>query len=184
MIEDVVGGGTIVRADLANAIFDGVALDELPPYVLAGKNSNGGYVVLKTATVTEAVEATGVSVKVAKNHLFGVGDFICGSALTGKSDKITAIDKSNADYDTLTIEAAIGAIAKDAVIVSVNAKAAAGSAAAKMDLNTLAITMAKVDLTVANQSVGLMVRGIINTANMPFPVDTTLKAKLPLVRFE
>ena len=184
MLKDVVGGGTIIRADLANAIFDGVALDELPPYVLAGKNSNGGYVVLKTATVTEDVESDGVSIKVAKNHLFGVGDFICGSALSGKSDKITAIDKSNDDYDTLTIEAAVGAISEDDVIVSVNAKAAAGSAAAKMDLNTLAITVAKVDLTKANQSCGLMVRGTINEANMPFSLDATLKAKLPFVRFE
>ena len=184
MLEDVVGGGTITRTDLKNAIFGGFALDELPPYVLAGKETNGAYVVLKTATIHTAVEETDTTIKVAKNHLFGIGDFVCDSALSGKSDKIIAIDKSNDDYDTLTIEDTIGAIAQDKVIVSVKEKAVAGSATTKMNLNKLAITVAKVDLTKANQSCGLMVRGTINEANMPFPLDATLKAKFPLVRFE
>ena len=38
MLEDVVGGGTIVRADLRTAIFDGMPLDELPPYCVVGKD--------------------------------------------------------------------------------------------------------------------------------------------------
>lgn len=49
MLEDVVGGGTIVRADLRTAIFDGMPLDELPPYCVVGKDENGGYRVIKTA---------------------------------------------------------------------------------------------------------------------------------------
>ena len=81
MLEDVVGGGTIVRADLRTAIFDGMPsdlrtalfdgqpLDELPPFCVVGKDSNGAYHVVKTAKVTEAVEATGKVIKVAKNHL-------------------------------------------------------------------------------------------------------------------
>ena len=43
--------------------------------------------------------------------------------------------------------------------------------------------MAKVDLTVANQSCGLMVRGTIEEQNMPFPLDADLKKLMPLIRF-
>ncbi len=184
MLEDVVGGGTIARSDLRTALFDGQPLDELPPFCVVGKDSNGAYHVVKTAKVTEAVEATGKVIKVAKNHLFAIGDFVtAGGSFTGASDKITAIDKSNVGYDLLTIEAAIGEIALPAILVAVKAKAAAGSAVPTVDTSDLVITMAKVDLTVANQSCGLMVRGTIQEDNMPFVVDANLKKLMPLIRF-
>jgi hypothetical protein len=47
----------------------------------------------------------------------------------------------------------------------------------------LVITLSKVDLTVANQSCGLMVRGTISEGNMPFPIDAGLKALMSLIRF-
>ena len=111
IIEDVIGGGTIDRRDLQNALFNGKALDELPPIVIVVKDPETGlYHVLKTALVSEAAAADATAYKVAKNHLFGVGDFVTiGGALTGASDKITAIDKSNAEFDTITLEATIGA---------------------------------------------------------------------------
>lgn len=184
MLEDVVGGGTIARADLRKALFDGQPLDELPPYCIVGRDENGGWHVIKTARVTEAVAEAGKVVKVDKSHLFAVGDFVtAGGSFSGASDKITAIDKSNADYDSITLEAAIGAIAKDAVLVAVKAKAAAGSAEATVDTSEVVITMAKVDLTVANQSCGLMVRGTVKEGNMPFPLDADLKKLMPLIRF-
>ena len=98
IIEDVIGGGTIDRRDLRNALFNGKALDELPPIVIVVKDPETGlYHVLKTATVSEAAAADATAYKVAKNHLLGVGDFVTiGGALTGASDKITAIDKSTA----------------------------------------------------------------------------------------
>ena len=62
----------------------------------------------------KVIEASGTTVKVAKNSLAYVGMFL-GSGEKGA--KVTAIDKSNAGYDELTIEAAFGgAIAKDAVL--------------------------------------------------------------------
>lgn len=184
MLEDVIGGGTIARTDLRTALFDNQPLDELPPYCIVGRDTNGGWHVIKTAKVTEAVAEAGKVVKVSKNHLFAVGDFVtAGGAFTGASDKITAIDKSNASYDSITLEAAIGEVAKDAVLVAVKAKANAGSAVATVDTSEVVITMAKVDLTVANQSCGLMVRGTIEEKNMPFPLDADLKKLMPLIRF-
>ena len=184
MLEDVVGGGTIVRADLRTAIFDGMPLDELPPYCVVGKDENGGYRVIKTALVTEALEAEGTTVKVNKSHLFAVGDFVTvGGGLKGASDKITAIDKSNAGYDVITLEAKIGAANVGQVLVGVKEKTTAGKATLVTSSSELMITLSKVDLTVANQSCGLMVRGTISEGNMPFPIDAGLKALMPLIRF-
>lgn len=184
MLEDVVGGGTIVRADLRTAIFDGMPLDELPPYCVVGKDENGGYRVIKTALVTEALEAEGTTVKVNKSHLFAVGDFVTvGGDLKGASDKITAIDKSNDGYDVITLEAKIDAAKVGQVLVGVKEKATAGKAALVTSSSELVITLSKVDLTVANQSCGLMVRGTISEGNMPFPIDAGLKALMPLIRF-
>lgn len=184
MLEDVVGGGTIVRADLRTAIFDGMPLDELPPYCVVGKDENGGYRVIKTALVTETLEAEGTTVKVNKSHLFAVGDFVTiGGDLKGASDRITAIDKSNAGYDVITLEAKIGAAKVDQVLVGVKEKTTAGKATLVTSSSELVITLSKVDLTVANQSCGLMVRGTISEGNMPFPIDAGLKALMPLIRF-
>ena len=184
MLEDVVGGGTIVRADLRTAIFDGMPLDELPPYCVVGKDENGGYRVIKTALVTEALEAEGTTVKVNKSHLFAVGDFVTvGGDLKGASDRITAIDKSNAGYDVITLEAKIGAAQVGQALVGGKEKTSAGKATLVTRSAELGITVSKVDLTVANQSCGLMVRGTISEGNMPFPIDAGLKALMPLIRF-
>lgn len=184
MLEDVVGGGTIARADLRTAIFDGMPLDELPPYCVVGRDENGGWHVVKTALVTEAVAADAKTIKVAKNHLFAVGDFVTvGGGLKAAADKVTAIDKSNAAYDIITLAATVGAVAVGAVLVGVKATATAGKAVLGVDTSELTITMSKVDLTIANQSCGLMVRGTISEGNMPFPVDAGLKALMPLIRF-
>lgn len=184
MLEDVAGGGTIARSQIRTALFDGQPLNELPPYCVVGRDENGAYHVVKTAKVIEDVAESAKIIKVAKNHLFAVGDFVTfGGDFKAASDKITAIDKSNAGYDSITLAGTIGAITKDKVLVAVTAKAAAGSAKATVDTSEIVITMAKVDLTVANQSCGLMVRGTINEGNMPFPLDADLKKLMPLIRF-
>jgi len=185
MLEDVVGGGTISRADLRTALFDSQPLDELPPFCVVGRDANGAWHVIKTAKVTEAVLADGIAIKVAKNHLFAVGEFVtAGGSFAAASDKIIAIDKSNAEYDLITVEATIGAISLGAVLVSAKAKAAAGSAVPTVDTSKVAITMAKVDLTVANQSCGLMRRGTIIEGNMPFALDSDLKKLMSLINFD
>lgn len=182
IIEDVIGGGTIDRRDLRNALFNGKALDELPPLVIVVKDPETGlYHVLKTGMASEASD--GATYKVAKNHLFGVGDFVTiGGALTGASDKITAIDKSNAGFDTITLAATIGAAAKGQVLVQAKDKQAAKAAKLPYDGEPV-ITMGKVDLTVANQQSGLLARGTVNESCMPFPVDKDLKALMSFIRF-
>lgn len=184
MLEDIVGGGTIARTDLRKAIFDGMPLDELPPYCVVGHDENGGWHVVKTALVTEAAAEAATAYKVSKNHLFAIGDCVTiGGGLKLIACKITAIDKTNPAHDIITVDSTIGEAAVGNVLVCTKDKADAGAAELLVDPSELTITMSKVDLTVANQSCGLMVRGTINEGNMPFPVDAGLKALMPLIRF-
>ena len=169
IIEDIQGGGTIARAELKGII------DELPPLVMVGKDTNGLYHIAVAA-------ADAVAIQVAKNHVFKVGEAVTiGGALTGASDVISAIDKTAPAYDTITLAGPIGAVKVDDVLVLVTAKAAAK--AAKFKYTPEVITMNKVDVTVANQQSGLLVRGTVNEAVMPYPVDDAIKALLHFIRF-
>lgn len=176
IVEDVAGGGTVARAGLKGI------LNELPPGVLVGKDSNGLYHPLKTAKITDTADASATDYEVAKGHVFKVGDFVTlGGGLAKAASAISAIDTSDDDVDTITVAATLTAAAKGDILVQ--AKAAASAGAAKFAVEPEAITMNKVDLTVANQQSGLLVRGTVNEAVMPYPVDAGLKATLPLVRF-
>lgn len=183
MIEDVIGGGTIDRASLRGAVFNGKPLDELPPLVVVVQNEDGVYCALKTAQVFEAAAEAATSIKVTKNHLFAVGDFVTvGGDLQGASDEIAAIDKSNAGYDVITLAATIGAAAKGMVLVQAKDKQGVGATTLPYD-GEVVLTMNKVDLTVANQQSGLLVRGTVNESCMPFPIDKGIKALMPFIRF-
>lgn len=176
ILEDVVGGGTVARAGLKGLI------DELPPGVIVGKDSNGLYHPLKTAEVSGTAGESATEYEVDKGHLFKVGDFVTlGGGLLKAASAITAIDKSDGDSDTITVEATLTAAVKGDVLVQVVAAAAAGSA--KFAHEPVAVTMNKVNVTVANQQSGLLVRGSVNESVMPYPVDAALKATLPLIRF-
>ena len=174
IIEDVIGGGTIDRSDFAGVAFGGKPLQELPPLVFVVKDNNTGiYKVIKTAKAHAAATATSKNYQVKKNHLFAVGDFVTVVAadgkLSGASDAIATIDKSNKDYDIITLAATVGAAVIDAVLISAKAKADAGSATLPYD-GEVVLTMNKVDLTVANQRSGLLVRGTVNKSVLPFPL--------------
>lgn len=182
ILEDVQGGGTIARSDLAGAIFAGRKLDELPPLVIVVVDETTGvYHVLKTAAVQAVAAADAVDYQVKKNHLFAVGDAVTiGGDFAKAADVIAAIDKSNPIFDKITLAGTIGTAAVGEVLVQAKVKAAVGAAVPLYGTTSseLPVTMNKVNLTVANQSSGLLVRGTINGKTMPFPVDAAIKARL------
>lgn len=184
IIEDVTGGGTIDRKDLAGAIFDGKPLSELPPLVVVVKDAaTGVYHVVKTAVMHEANGGAAKDYKVKKNHVFAVGDAVTvKGSFQGASDLIKSIDKSKPDYDTITLAATVGAANEGDVLVLAMDKQNAGSAKPKVE-GEMVITMNKVDLTVANQSSGLLVRGTVNEKVMPFKIDASMKEKMSHIRF-
>lgn len=71
-------------------------------------------VVVKNMRVLADVAANATTVKIAKNSLASVGMTICDG---NKSVKISAIDASNSDYDSLTIDAAFGVVVKAGTVV-------------------------------------------------------------------
>lgn len=68
---------------------------------------------VKTAKLAAALGASATAVVVGKAHLFKVGDHIGNGS---KASTITAIDTSDPAKDTLTIDAALGALPIDTVL--------------------------------------------------------------------
>ena len=180
IISDVIGGGTISRSDLA-VFFSGEQLKELPPLCLVGQADDGVWHVVKTAEMYADAAAEAIKYQVEKNHLFAVGDVITKSGLAGIAAAITAIDKSEDNYDAITVGATLGDLSDGDVLVLASAAADAGSASYLYTPTVL--TMNKVDLTVANQSSGLLEAGKVNASVIPFPIDSTLKSALSGIRF-
>lgn len=76
-------------------------------------------VVVKNVKVLAEVSAEATTIQIAKNSLVEVGMFL-GNGANGA--KVTAVDKSHSEYDTVTFEAAIGAkIAKGTVLFEATA---------------------------------------------------------------
>ena len=88
--------------------------------ICADLKNKFAYVVINVQVVEAyTTGASATTVKIAKNSLAYVGMFI-GSGTKGA--EVTAIDKTNADYDVLTIKAAFGEnVAKDTVLFEATA---------------------------------------------------------------
>lgn len=123
-IADVRGGVSVATSDLG--------ADFLPEGTVLSEPSEGICHVVKIAKVVATVAADATSIKIAKGHQFKVGDCVLTEA--GKlASTITAIDSSDAASDTLTVDAALGAIAKDAFVCQAAAKATTNSAKLKYE---------------------------------------------------
>lgn len=83
----------------------------LPKGAVMAINASGKAILVKTAKTTAAADANATSIKLAKGHGFVVGDTVNGST-------ISAINTSNASYDTLTISALATAVASGEVVNS------------------------------------------------------------------
>lgn len=79
---------------------------QIPPFTpLAIDFKTRKATAVKNVRVVSDVTTTATSIKIAKRSIAYVGMFIGNGS---KGAKVTAIDKSNSNYDTLTTEAAIG----------------------------------------------------------------------------
>ncbi|MDA3918743.1 MAG: hypothetical protein PF690_17475 [Deltaproteobacteria bacterium] len=177
VLEDITGGGVIEPDDFKS---DTTELDE---GALVGKDANGIYHLVKTAELYEDEANTETAYKALKGHEFVVGDVIMASVITGSAAiAITAIDTTNANYDAITVGTTLGLAMSDGDILA-QATATAASGAGALKYTPAGISLNSVDLSKANQGCGIMVRGTVNQSLLAYPVDTTLKAHLPLIRF-
>ena len=99
-IADIPGGVTVKTANLGGtALFEGTPI---------GKGKDGVFEVCKTAQIVTKAEANATTYEVAKGHHFKVGDRFATDACNGQT--ITAIDKSDATKDIITVGTTLGAV--------------------------------------------------------------------------
>ena len=178
VIEDIPGGGTVDPDDFRTTT------QEMKEGALLGVDANGIYHLTKPAALYENEANNETDYKVLKGHEFVVGDVIMASVVTGSTARaITAINTSNANYDVFTVATTLGLAMVEAECLvqatAVNTTAGAGT----YKYSPVAIALNSVDLTLDNLGCGLLVRGTVNEASLPYPVDANIKAKLPLIRF-
>jgi len=172
-LENVPGGVTVIGADLpvaATTLDKGIVVGKLTVSPVAGE-----FHICKTAEVHAGSSST--SVKVKKNQLFKVNDYICNGT---KSVKISAIVTTHADYDTLTVTA-ITVTAGMILFQSTSAGTEAANIALKY--TPAGITKSQIDATnaAANSltlTSGVVVRGTVNESLLPYPVATIMKTSL------
>lgn len=123
-IADIRGGVSVATSEIGS--------DYLPEGAVLTEPTDGLCHVVKVAVLTAAVTATGKELKVKKGHLFKVGDFVL-TEVGAKASTITAIDDSDKDFDKITINAALGAIAIGGFVCEAKAAAAESGAALKYE---------------------------------------------------
>lgn len=122
-IQLVQGGVTLVTTGLV----PGTVIPAGTPVVFVEGTTRTG-TVLHSGFLYENAASNAVNYKVRKNHTFVVGDYLASGATGGKAYAITAIDRTNADYDTLTVGTTIGAVDAGASLYASTATGATASA--------------------------------------------------------
>lgn len=107
-IADIRGGVSVKTSELGGDYLREGAVLSVP--------EDGICHVVKIATVVADVGATEKTVKVAKFHNLRVNDIVCVEE-DGAAVKISKIDETNKDYDTVTLVSALGTIAKGGFLV-------------------------------------------------------------------
>jgi len=157
---------------------DGLVAGSIIPAgtVMIGDDATRKAKVLKSATIVEAAAADALVYKVSKNHQFATGDNI-SLGVKGKAYPAT-VDKSNANYDTLTVPTSLGLAAVGAVLFQSSTTGATNSAVAGVPTGTL-LESRKVE---ANTTLTLALRATVYARRIP-GVPADVKALLPLIIF-
>lgn len=162
-VADIPGGVTVSVTELGgSALFEGTPI---------GKGANGLYKVCKTAQIVKAATATDTTYEVAKGHHFKVGERFATDACNGQL--ITAIDKSDAAKDVVTVGTTLGA----AIAAGTCAFESSG---ANKTLKVTPIAFAGSSEDVANSEnlfVSAWVIGVVKESNAPV-VNDTIKTAL------
>ena len=161
-VADIPGGVTVHVANLGgSALFEGTPL---------AKGENGMYEVCKTAQIITNANETATTYEVAKGHHFKVGDYFAVGSNNGQA--ITAIDKSNAAKDVITLGTTLGAAVK------VGNVAFQTTGANKTVKNTpVAVAGSNMDVEAdTNLFVDAWVIGVVRESNAPVVTDADKNA--------
>jgi hypothetical protein len=174
ILEDIPGGGVVEKDDFKTTS------TEMKEGALVGIDANGIYHITKTATAYASAASGATSVLVEQGHEFVAGDFVTETGNTATARAISTITASGAYYDTFALAGALLVAVSDGDVLI---QAAASGSAAGFLYSPVAIATNPVDLTADNTGCGLLVRGRVRESLLPYPVNSTIKALLPLIRF-
>lgn len=159
---DIPGGVGVSTVSLG-----GSALLEGTPI---GNGANGLYEVCKTAKILTKAENNATTYEVAKGHHFRVGDRFAANDCKGQT--ITAIDKTDAAKDVITLQATLGKV------VNVGDCAFESGGGDKPKVKPIAITGSNEDVEQgSNLFVSAWVIGVVREENAP-AVNEDIKASL------
>jgi len=184
--ETVIGGAPVFQRDYENAqggfTLDTTGLDagaEVPEGSIMGYDEDTRKAkVLKVAKVHENAADDATTIKVAKGHLLIVGSIVA-KTVGGAARAVSAIDKSNANYDVVTVDATLG-VALSAGDVLFESSASGDTAAAlKVEPKGLLYQSAKAEV---NTPVSVCIRATVYERRIPV-VPVAVKSLLPNIIF-
>jgi hypothetical protein len=119
--------------------------------------------VSKCAEVNANAANNAVAIQVKKGHMFQVGDYVA-KTVGGAAYAITAIDTSNAAYDTLTIGTTLGVAltAGDVLFCS----SATGAAAAAIAVTPKGLLKGDIDVA-ADAGITIVLEGVVYERRVP-----------------
>lgn len=131
--------------------------------------------VVKNAIVQADATNTATAIKVKKNHVFVVGNYIA-KTVGGAAYAITAIDTTNADYDQLTVGTTLGvALTAGDVLFQSSATGAAAAAEANVANGILLHDAQLEEHTTVNVALSILE---IKESDLPYAVTTANKTSL------
>lgn len=131
--------------------------------------------VVKVAKVYENAGSSATVIKVYKGHHFKVGDYIA-KTVGSAAYAITAIDTSNAAYDSITVGTTLGvALTADTDVLFQSS--ATGASAAAYSVTAKGLVYEDTDVA-AGCSVSVVIRGTVYERRVP-AVPAAVKTALP-----
>ena len=178
--EDIPGGCTLYKSELKNG-----ATGTMSEGIMISVGSDRIGHLVKTGATWESFTASSTGINICKANEFKAGDSITDTLFTRISRRIVDIDSSHVLYDRLNIGSGFGASGwAGMVLVEVAASGASGAdCSLRYVPDGIGVSEQPLDLARMSAGMGVMVRGTVREANMPYPIDEHLKALFPLVRF-
>ena len=132
--------------------------------------------ILHNARAQANAGASAVNYPVEKGHSLAVGDYLASGAVGGKAFAITAIDTSNASFDTITVGTTIGAVTAGDLLFASTATGATASALPAIN----GLTYDEVIVS-SNISLSVVIRGTVYARRVPW--SAAIEALLGLKQF-
>lgn len=128
--------------------------------------------IMGTGVMQADAGATDTTYKILKGSTLKVGDNFASGAAGGKAYPITAIDTSNADYDTITVGTTIGATTAGDTVYASTATGATASAYPAINGVLYADT-----LSGSGEDVSVAIRGTLYARRVPYSTQIAAALK-------